>query len=86
MHPLRAYLNQKHEHPYQFAARAGIARQQVYDLCNGDPIAIRIDTMIKIERATGGEVSAGAMMAWHEQRQNSQSETGDNFHVGTDGP
>lgn len=59
--PLEDYLRRHAEMPYKFADRAGISRAAIYRILDGRSYGSEA-SMIKIERATNGEVTMSEML------------------------
>ena len=66
-HPLERYLEDRGEMPYEFADRAGLNRQVVYDLLSGKSKKLSIETMTRIQGATEGKVSMNDILKWYNR-------------------
>lgn len=66
-HPLQSYLDKSGEMAYQFADRANLNRQVVYDLLSGKSRKLSIETMTTIEAATEGRVKITDILKWYNR-------------------
>ncbi len=65
--PLRAWLERNNLRPYTFAKRAGIAQRTAYRMAFDEGAKFETDTLLKVEAATGGEVTIRQMINWLNQ-------------------
>ena len=72
--PLDQYLDKYGISVANFADDAGISLRTAYGVLKGTARHARADTLLKVQAATGGEVSVAAMAEWLAARPLNQQE------------